>query len=215
MNYRDRDFSGPSIVARRPGGPDGSHRIVLPVAGSRWKVRERVVERSRRAQLSVAEVDLPDGVHFEQWVLRFEPAAIVAVLNERDEVLMIRRHRFVIDRDVWELPGGYVVPGEDAAVTAAREVEEETGWRPGGLRHLFTFQPSVGTTDSPQQVFTALSATRTSNGTDINEAEEVAWVPLAQARGMITRGQIVGAASIIGIFGLAELRNQVPSTSAT
>lgn len=173
------------------------------------------MERSRRAQLSVAEVDLPDGVHFEQWVLRFEPAAIVAVLNDRDEVLMIRRHRFVIDQDVWELPGGYVVPGEDVAATAAREVEEETGWRPGGLRHLLTFQPSVGTTDSPQQVFTALSATYIPGGTDINEAEEVAWIPLARARAMVASGQIIGAASIIGIFGLAELRNQVPSTSRT
>lgn len=173
------------------------------------------MERSRRAQLSVAEVDLPDGVHFEQWVLRFEPAAIVAVLNDRDEVLMIRRHRFVIDRDVWELPGGYVVPGEDVRATAAREVEEETGWRPSGLRHLMTFQPSVGTTDSPQQVFTALSATRTAGETDVNEADEVAWIPLLRARSMITGGQVVGAASIIGIFGLAELRNQVPSTSTT
>lgn len=190
-------------------------RIVLRVAGSRWRVRERVVERSRRAQLSVAEVDLPDGVHFEQWVLRFEPAAIVAVLSDRDEVLMIRRHRFVIDQDVWELPGGYVVPGEDVAATAAREVEEETGWRPGRLRHLLTFQPSVGTTDSPQQVFLSLSATRTTDGTDVNEADEVAWIPFARARAMITHGQIVGAASIIGIFGLAELRSQVPSSSAT
>lgn len=196
-------------------GARRSLRIVLAVAGSRWKVRERLVEKSRRAQLSVAEVDLPDGVHFEQWVLRFEPAVIVAVLNDRDEVLMIRRHRFVIGQDVWELPGGYVVPGEDPAVTAGREVEEETGWRPGALRRLFTFQPSVGTTDSPQQVFTALSATYVPGGTDINEAEEVAWIPLAPARGMITKGQIVGAASIIGIFGLAELRSQVLSTPTT
>lgn len=185
------------------------------MADSRWKVHERVVERSRRAQLSVAEVDLPDGVHFEQWVLRFEPAAIVAVINDRDEVLLIRRHRFVIDQHVWELPGGYLVPGENPAETAAREVEEETGWRPLGLRHLLTFQPSVGTTDSPQAVFTATSATPSRNGTDVNEAEEVAWIQLARARAMITEGQIVGAASIIGIFGLAELRNQLPSTSTT
>lgn len=29
-----------------------------------------------------------------------------------------------------ELPAGLVDPGEDAAATAAGEVEEETGWRP-------------------------------------------------------------------------------------
>lgn len=189
--------------------------IVLPVADSRWKVRERVIEKSRRAQLSVAEVDLPDGVHFEQWVLRFEPASIVAVLNDRDEVLMIRRHRFVIDRDVWELPGGYVLPGEDAALTATREVEEETGWRPLGLRQLLSFQPSVGTTDSLQTVFLALSAERSTTSTDINEAAQVAWIPLPRARSMITGGEIVGAASIIGILGLAEVRAQEPRTSLT
>jgi len=29
----------------------------------------------------------------------------------------------------WELPGGHVEPGEDPAVTGARETEEETGYR--------------------------------------------------------------------------------------
>jgi 8-oxo-dGTP pyrophosphatase MutT (NUDIX family) len=29
----------------------------------------------------------------------------------------------------WELPGGHCEPGEDPALTAAREVEEETGYR--------------------------------------------------------------------------------------
>jgi len=35
-----------------------------------WKVRERLVDESRMVRLSVAEVELPDGVAFEQYVLR-------------------------------------------------------------------------------------------------------------------------------------------------
>jgi len=79
-------------------------------------------------KLSIASVELPDGVRFEQYVLRMPKAATVVVLDEaRERVLMMWRHRFIIDRWVWELPGGYVEAGEDPAVTAAREVEEETG----------------------------------------------------------------------------------------
>jgi 8-oxo-dGTP pyrophosphatase MutT (NUDIX family) len=47
----------------------------------------------------------------------------------------------------WELPGGYVDRDEDPALTAAREVEEETGWRPRSMRPLTRFQPLVGTAD--------------------------------------------------------------------
>jgi 8-oxo-dGTP pyrophosphatase MutT (NUDIX family) len=46
-----------------------------------------------------------------------------------ERVLLMRRHRFIVDRWVWELPGGYVDDGEGSGAAAAREVEEETGWR--------------------------------------------------------------------------------------
>jgi 8-oxo-dGTP pyrophosphatase MutT (NUDIX family) len=97
---------------------------------ARWTIYgERVVDDSQRGRLSIAEVELSDGVTFEQYVLRLRKGAIVAVVNE-GKVLMMWRHRFVIDQWVWELPGGYVDETEDPAITAAREVEEETGWRP-------------------------------------------------------------------------------------
>ena len=163
------------------------------------------MDDSRRGKLSVAQVELPDGVQFEQYVLRLPKSATVAVLRG-DSVLMMWRHRFVIDRWVWELPGGYVDPSEDPAVTAAREVEEETGWRPGPLRHLVSFQPMVSTIDSENMVFLADGATPVGSPKDINEAERVGWVPLANVPDMMTRGTIVGSASVVALLAVLNSR---------
>jgi 8-oxo-dGTP pyrophosphatase MutT (NUDIX family) len=168
---------------------------------TRWTIRsERVVDETRRLRLSIASVELPDGVAFEQYVLRMPRAAMMVVLNGQRDVLMLWRHRFIIDRWVWELPGGYVDSDEDPASTAAREVEEETGWRPRIVTPLVSLQPSVGTTDSENLLFLAEGADYTGEPTDINEAQKVAWIPLASVRERIANGEIVGAASQVGLL---------------
>lgn len=104
---------------------------------TRWTIHgERVVDDTRRARLSIAEVELPDGTRFEQYVIRAPRSAVVAVIDEQERLLMMWRHRFVIDRWVWELPGGYV-DGGDPSACAAREVEEETGWRPRSVEPTY------------------------------------------------------------------------------
>ncbi|WP_346050480.1 NUDIX domain-containing protein, partial [Actinomadura chokoriensis] len=52
----------------------------------------------------------------------------------------------------------YADPGEDPAVTAVREVEEETGWRPRSVEFLLSFQPMVGSADAPQDLYLAHGA---------------------------------------------------------
>ena len=147
-----------------------------------WKIHgERVIDDTRRARLSIADVELPDGVRFEQYVLRLPKAAVVVVLDEQDRVLMMWRHRFVIDRWVWELPGGYVDDTENVALTAAREVEEETGWRPTEIEFLLSVQPFVGTADAENLIFLGRGATHTGAPVDVNEAERIGWIPLDDA----------------------------------
>lgn len=171
---------------------------------SRWTIHsERLVDDTRRARVSIAQVELPDGVRFEQWVLRLPKAAIVVVLDDPGEaVLMLWRHRFIVDRWVWELPGGYIDDGEDPAVSAAREVEEETGWRPAPLRELMRFQPMVGTVDSENVIYVAHGATNTGADADINEAARVAWIPLSDLPRLIAAGEIVGSASVVGLLAV-------------
>ena len=160
---------------------------------------DRVVDENPHIRLSIASVELPDGTSFDQYVLRMPRAAMTVVLDDAGErVLLIWRHRFIIDRWVWELPGGYVDPGEDGPAAAAREVEEETGYRPRSIEHVLTFQPMAGTADSPFELYLARGADP-AGAPDANETEEVRWVLLAEIPELIAKGQIAGAATIIGV----------------
>ena len=160
---------------------------------------ERVIDDTPHVRLSVASVELPDGTRFDQYVLRMPRAAVTAVLDDAGErVLLIWRHRFVIDRWVWELPGGYIDPGEDGLTAAAREVEEETGYRPRGIEHVLTVQPMVGTADAAFELYLARGADL-AGVPDPNETEAVRWVPLAEIPELIATGEVIGAATIIGV----------------
>lgn len=174
---------------------------------TRWTIHgERVVDDTRRMVVSIAEVELPDGVQFEQYVFRSPSVAMVLALNDNDEVLMIWRHRFVMDRWTWELPGGYIDADEDPRAAAARELEEEAGWRAQSLQLLATFQPLAGSIDMENYVYLAEGLEATGAGPDINETARVEWVPLASVPDRISKGEVIGAGAQLGLLHAARLR---------
>lgn len=85
-------------------------------------------------------------------------------------------------------------------MTAAREVEEETGWRPRNVKPLVTLQPTVGMADAETLLFVAEGADHVSDPADINEAERVDWVRLDSVQDRIADEEIVGAASQVGLL---------------
>jgi 8-oxo-dGTP pyrophosphatase MutT (NUDIX family) len=177
------------------------NRSVIDEDRVKWRVHgERPVYKSRWVELALADVELPDGKRFEHHVVRMPRAAVAVVLDEHERVLMLWRHRFVADRWGWELPGGLIDPGEDGAETAAREVEEETGWRPREMVRIVGYQPMVGTLDTEHEVFISHGAEHVGSPTDPTEAARIEWLELGSTLDRIARGEIWTAGTIIGVL---------------
>jgi 8-oxo-dGTP pyrophosphatase MutT (NUDIX family) len=99
-----------------------------------------------------------------------------------------------------------VEDGESVEAAAAREMEEETGWRPGELKHLLTVEPSNGLTDARHHLYWSEEATYIGDPTDAFESSRRAWVPLARIPKLIAEGRIPAANMAAGLLMLHHLR---------
>jgi 8-oxo-dGTP pyrophosphatase MutT (NUDIX family) len=172
-----------------------------------WRIRgQRTVYDNRWVRVDLVDVEPPGVKPFEHHVVRLFRVAIGAILDDQDRVLMLWRYRFVPDRWGWELPGGIVDGDEDSQTTAMREIEEETGWRPSNLEHLLTFQPMVGMVDSPHELFVGHGASYVGEPTDVEEAGQVAWVPLAEVPDLIAKDELLGAGTLVALLHILAER---------
>jgi ADP-ribose pyrophosphatase len=128
-------------------------------------LRETLVERrpvyeGRLLHVYEDEVRLPEGRLARREVVHHRGAVAVVATVPGGGVLLVRQWRHAVGGALWEIPAGTRDPGEDPAVTARRELEEETGytaarWRslgeafvsPGYSRELLSFFRAEGLTE--------------------------------------------------------------------
>lgn len=168
----------------------------------RWTVHgERVIYDSEWVRLALVDVEVPGEARFEHHVVRVPaPAAGAVVFDPARGVLLLWRHRFITDTWGWEIPAGRVDAGEAPADAAAREVLEETGWRPGPMEPLVVYQPSNGLSDQRFHLFSAAGAVEVGEPADPAEAERVEWVPAASVRGLVHGGAVSDGLSLTALL---------------
>lgn len=146
------------------------------------------------------------GSHGESFERTFvsTPGAVatVAVTNDGD-VVLVSQYRASFDSFVLEIPAGMRdIEGEDPAVTAIRELREETGFEAKAIEMLGECLSSPGVTDSSVIVYlaTGLSAGQFQPHGPEEEAMETQLVPFAEALEMVNDGRLKDAKSAYGLL---------------
>ncbi|MGI5131608.1 NUDIX hydrolase, partial [Pseudonocardia sp. CA-107938] len=164
-------------------------------------------------RLTVVDIETPDGQRFDHHVVHMKPIAIAVLVDGSGSVLMLRRHRWVVDKTGYELLGGLVEPGEEPSVAAAREAVEESGWKPeGDPQHLASFQPIPGMVLSQTDIYLWRKFAQVGEPTDAEEAGELVWVPRDELPRLIATGQALGAGTLIALLQLLALDSGVDAT---
>jgi ADP-ribose pyrophosphatase len=165
---------------------------------------EKVYEGNPILKLEVHDVLLPNGVARKLEVIHHSGAAAVVPLDEGGDVILVHQLRYAANREMlWEIPAGKLDAGEAPEVCAARELEEETGFRARSLEPLLPIWPTPGFCDERIWLYLARGLEPGTLARDEDEIMNVHRIPFARALDMIARGEITDAKTICGLAAAA------------
>ncbi|MGC4097672.1 MAG: NUDIX hydrolase [Nitrospira sp.] len=149
--------------------------------------------------LNVDTVQLPNGMTVDLETIRHPGAAAVVPIKDDGTVVMIRQFRHAAGGFIYEIPAGKLDPGEEPLNCAARELEEEVGYRAASFELLSSIFTAPGFADEVIHVYKASGLTKGRQQLDRDEVLEIVEMPLEQAIKSIQDGTIRDGKTIVGL----------------
>ena len=158
------------------------------------------------------KVSIPGKGDVIREIVRHAGAVAIVPLVSSTEVLLVKQYRFATKADLWEVPAGTLEPHESPQQCAARELEEETGYRAGEIWPVLRFFTTPGFCDELMHLFVARNLTPGRQKLDRDESLVTETFQLDRARDMIVAGEIRDAKTIVGLAAVSDWLNlNVPS----
>jgi ADP-ribose pyrophosphatase len=167
-------------------------------------VSTQEIYHGRVVHLVIYDVTLPDGSRSKREVVNHPGAVAIVALDDKQKVLMVRQFRLPARKVLWEIPAGTRNEDEAPEACANRELQEETGYKPGKLEYLGGFFVAPGYTSEYIHLFLATQLTESRLKADDDEFLEIERLPFAEALAMIERGDIVDGKTISGLLRVAR-----------
>lgn len=124
---------------------------------------------------------------------------ILPILDD-GRIVLIRQYRAAIDKYIWEIPAGTREAGEEPAVTAMRELIEETGYRAERLERLPSFWSSPGFLTEKIDLFLATGLTAGPSALEDGEDLTLETFEPSRVRAMIASGEIEDGKTLVALL---------------
>jgi ADP-ribose pyrophosphatase len=177
-------------------------------------ISSEVLRRSRILEFRIDTVESADGHRSTRDIAGHPGGVCIVAIDPSGAVLLVRQWRHAVGRALLEIPAGTLDRHEDGSIedpagAAARELEEETGYRAGAWRYLAGFYTAPGFTSELMHLYLATDLTPAEEGRlgpDEDERLVLEPIPLDEAVAMAERGEFADAKSIVGLLLADRLR---------
>lgn len=144
---------------------------------------------------------MPDGsTAVREWIDHPGASAIVPLFANGD-TLLLRQFRYPARRVFWEVPAGKLdADGEAPEAVAARELEEETGWRAHRFDHVGSSHPCIGYSNEIIHFFVARELEKGQRELEAHEFMDLERMPFDKAVAMARRGDILDMKSVTALW---------------
>ena len=128
-------------------------------------------------------------------------AAAVVPVKEDGKIIMVRQYRNAIDRETIEIPaGGLNHPKEPTLEAAARELEEETGFKTEDLEFLISIKTTVAFCNENIDIYVARNLKPSKQNLDEDEFINVESFSIDELCEMIYAGKIQDSKTVSAIL---------------
>ena len=156
--------------------------------------------QGRAFKVRVDEVEIRPGQVARLDVIEHTGAITLLPLDDEQNLWFVRQYRHPARQRLLELPAGTLNPGEEPALAANRELQEEIGMRAEQLEELASFYLAPGYSSELMHVFLAQGLSPSVLAQDEDEVITVEKVPAAQVMGLVQRGELHDAKSLVAIL---------------
>lgn len=165
-------------------------------------LQSRLNYRGRKFNFEVNSLRLPNGVEGDWECIRHPGGAIAVPVTPDGKLVLVRQYRFAVCGRLLEFPAGTIEPDEEPAVTIARELEEEAGYRAHRWDSLGRFPLAPGYSDEYIYAFLArdLERLETPPPGDEDEDIEVVLMTPTELEAAIAHEDSVDAKTIASYF---------------
>lgn len=159
-------------------------------------LEEKSIYKGDYLEICNVKVQLPNGEIVYRDIIKHPGATAIIPFIDDENVVLIKQFRKAINKVQLEIPAGKIEKGEEPIKCAARELEEETGYRANKLIPLGSIVTAPGFCDEVIHIFKAEGLTLGNKGGDDDEFIELEIVSLDEMRKMVKRGDIIDTKTI-------------------